>query len=116
MTLYDYLNLMEHGEEVSVTDRDYNIANIYFYANHNPSDKFCVEINNLSKLFTITKILHGGTILVNFSEVIENKIEKLEEADLFVDCDIDSIMDSLEYVISGNVPDSWIKKFIEALK
>ena len=46
MTLYDYLNLMENGEEVSVTDRDYNIANIYFYANHNPSDKFCVEINN----------------------------------------------------------------------
>ena len=53
---------------------------------------------------------------MNFSEVIENKIEKLEEADLFVDCDIDSIMDSLDYVISGNVPDSWIKKFIEALK
>ena len=64
---------------------------------------------------TITEIRTGG-VIVNLSEVIENNMDKLEEADLFTDYDIDIIMTEMERDIAGNVSENWMQKFVDVLK
>ena len=113
MKLYEYLNLMPEGEELTVWDKDYDMET-YFYGGK-PDDKWSEALLELSKLLTITEIRTGG-VIVNLSEVIENNMDKLEKADLFTDYDIDIIMSEMERDIAGNVSESWMQKFVDALK
>ena len=113
MKLYEYLNLMPEGEELTVWDVDYDMET-YFYGGK-PDDKWDKAISDLSKLLTITEIRTGG-VIVNLSEVIENNIDKLERTDLFTDYDIDIIMAEMERDIAGNVSESWMEQFVAALK
>lgn len=48
--------------------------------------------------------------------VIEKKLNKLKEANLFKVCDIDSIMDDIETILSGYVSEEWLKEFVDILK
>ena len=77
MTLYDYLKLMPEGEELTVWDIDYDIE-VYFYGGK-PADTWSKAISDLSKLLTIKEIRNAG-VAVNLSNIIEKKIDKLEEA------------------------------------
>ena len=113
MKLYEYLSLMPEGEELTVWDKDYDMET-YFYGGK-PDDKWSEALLELSKLLTITEIRTGG-VIVNLSEVIENNMDKLEKADLFTDYDIDIIMSEMERDIAGNVSESWMQKFVDALK
>ena len=113
MTLYDYLNLMPEGEELTVWDKDYDMET-YFYGGK-PDDAWDKAMSDLSQLLTITEIRSGG-VIVNLSEVIENNMDKLEKADLFTDYDIDIIMAEMERDIAGNVSESWMQKFVDVLK
>ena len=113
MKLYEYLNLMPEGEELTVWDKDYDVET-YFYGGK-PDDKWDKVISDLSKLLTIEEIRTGG-VIVNLSEVIENNIDKLEKADLFTDYDIDIIMAEMERDIAGNVSENWMEQFVAALK
>ena len=113
MTLYDYLNLMPEGEELTVWDKDYDMET-YFYGGK-PDDKWDKAISDLSKLLTIEEIRNNG-VTVNLSEIIENKLESLNKTDLFLRCDIDSIMDDIDNIFAGYVSESWMQKFVDALK
>lgn len=50
------------------------------------------------------------------SKIIESKIEKLRNDDLFIMCDIDFIMDNIDHILAGNVGENWMVRFVEALK
>ena len=113
MTLYDYLKLMPEGEELTVWDKDYDIET-YFYGGK-PDDKWDKAMSDLSKLLTIEEIRNNG-VTVNLSEMIENKLENLDKADLFIRCDIDSIMDNIDNILAGNVSENWMEQFVAALK
>ena len=113
MTLYDYLNLMPEGEELTVWDKDYDMET-YFYGGK-PDDKWDKAMSDLSKLLTIEEIRNNG-VTVNLSEMIENKLENLDKADLFIRCDIDSIMDNIDNILAGNVSENWMEQFVAALK
>ena len=116
MTLHDYISLMPDGEELTVWDKDYDIE-VYFYGGQpDMNDKWEIAIDELSHLLTIEKINSRG-VTVNLSEVIKKHIGELEKADLFHDgcCDIDSIMESIESIISGNVSGEWMEKFVNIL-
>ena len=113
MKLYEYLDLMPEGEELTVWDKDYDMET-YFYGGK-PADIWSKTISDLSKLLTITEIRTGG-VIVNLSEVIENNMDKLEKADLFTDYNIDIIMAEMERDIAGNVSESWMQKFVDVLK
>ena len=113
MKLYDYIKLMLECEELTVWDIDYDME-VYFYGGK-PADKWSELLLELSKLLTITEIRSGG-VIVNLSEVIENNMDKLEKANLFTDYDIDIIMAEMERDIAGNVSESWMQKFVDALK
>lgn len=113
MKLYQYLNLMPEGEELTVWDREYDMET-YFYGGK-PNDKWDKALSDLSKLLTVTEIRNNG-VTVNLSEVIENKLANLNKADLFIRCDIDSIMSDLDNILAGNVSENWMEQFVEALK
>ena len=113
MKLYEYLDLMPEGEELTVWDKDYDMET-YFYGGK-PDDKWDKAMSDLSKLLTIEEIRNNG-VTVNLSEIIENNMDKLEKANLFTDYDIDIIMAEMERDIAGNVSESWMQKFVAALK
>ena len=113
MTLYDYLNLMPEGEELTVWDKDYDMET-YFYGGK-PNDAWDKAMSDLSQLLTITKIRSGG-VIVNLSQIIENKLENLSKANLFVECDIDSIMGYIDIILAGNASADWLEQFVAALK
>lgn len=114
MTLYEFLKTRNDGEEVTVCDNDYDMET-YFYNDEDPEDKWQTSMLELSKLLTIKKE-KGFCVTVNLSEVIEKKIDKLKEANLFIECDIDCIMDDISSILAGYVSESWLEKFVNILK
>lgn len=113
MKLYEYLDLMPDGEELTVWDKDYDMET-YFYGGK-PDDKWDKAMSDLSKLLTIEEIKNDG-VTVNLSDIIESKIDKLDKANLFIECDIDSIMDDIDNILAGNVSEEWMEEFVVALK
>ena len=113
MKLYDYIKLRENGAEITVYDKEYDMET-YFYANKSDDD-WNKAMEDLSKLLTVTKIIKDS-VEVNFSELIELKMGNIKKADLFGECDIDEIMENIDYIIAGNVSEKWMCKFIAALK
>lgn len=112
MKLYDYIKLMPEGEELTVWDKDYDMET-YFYGGK-PDDKWDKAMSDLSRLVTIEEIRNNG-VTVNLSEIIENKLEDLNKVDLFIRCDIDSIMDDIDNILAGNVSENWMEQFVAVL-
>lgn len=116
MKLSKYLDLMKEGEELTVWDADYDME-AYFYGGKPKDewDNWNKSMHELANLLTITQIKTNG-VTVNLSRLIEKKIDKLKEADLFYDCDIDSIMEGMNETLAGFVGEKWLNKLIEILK
>ena len=113
MTLYDYIKQTEDWE-VTVFDKDYDIE-IYFYKNDDEElDSWDKSMEKLSMLLTVDNISEYG-VTVNLAEVIEKHLKDLKKAKLFIYCDIDSIMDDIESIISGNVSEKWMERFVNTL-
>ena len=112
MKLYDYLTTLEDGTELTVWDKEYDIES-YFY-NDKADDDWQTSMLELAKLLDVTEVKECG-VIVNLSEVIEKKINELKEANLFLRCTTDSIMSSMEGIISGYVSEEWFKEFVAML-
>lgn len=113
MKLSEYLNIMPEGEEVTVWDEEYDVET-YFYANI-PNFKWNDIMNSLAELITIKEIRDFG-VVVNLSEVINNKISNLKRSDLFRICNIDYIMEDINGILAGNVSEEWLENFVAALR
>ena len=111
MTLYEYLEQTTDWE-VTVWDKDYDIET-YFYKT-NGKDKWDKAMSELAKLLTISRFSKDG-LVVNLAEVIEKKLIQLKEADLFIICKIEPIMNDIDNILAGCVSESWLEKFVEAL-
>lgn len=112
MKLYDYLVTLEEGTELTVWDTDYDIES-YFY-NDEADDDWQTSMLKLAKLLDVIEVKERG-VVVNLSEVIEKKLNELKEADLFIKCNIDSIMNDMQNILSGYVSEEWFKEFVEIL-
>ena len=112
MKLYDYLTTLEEGTELTVWDKEYDMES-YFY-NDEADDDWQTSMLELAKLLDVTEIKERG-VIINLSEVIENKLNELKEANLFKRCTVDSIMDSMEGILSGYVSEEWFKEFVNVL-
>lgn len=112
MKLYDYLTTLEEGTELTVWDVDYDMES-YFY-NDEPYDDWQTSKLELAKLLDVIEIAKYG-VVVNLSEVIENKLNELKEADLFIRCTTNSIMDDMQNILSGYVSEKWFKDFVDVL-
>ena len=111
MTLFEYLKNY-NGEELTVFDNDYDIE-VYFYKNDDPVDSWDNSMMQLSELLTVSSYNENG-VTVNLSELIENRLSDV--SDLFIDPDINAIMDDIESILAGNVSEKWLEKFVKGLK
>ena len=112
MTLYEYLQ-NSIDDEITVWDKDYDIET-YFYKT-NDKNKWDKAMNDLAKLLTILTFSKEG-LIVNLSEVIENKILDLKKSNLFIVCKIEYIMDVIDLILAGNVSEEWLDEFVNILK
>lgn len=108
MTLYDILP--KNGDETTVHDKYYDIETYFYYSDN--GDAWDNAMMDLAKLLEVVETNPNG-VIVDLSGLIESKIEKL--IDLFIDCDIDSIMDDIESILAGNVSEKWLVDFVKAL-
>lgn len=118
MTLYEYLLKLEEDTEVTVHDAVYEME-IYFNNYFDEEISWDNSMKELSKLLTIKKIVRCTDttyVTVNLSEVIENKINELKKSDLFIRCNVDSIMYDIDNIIAGYVSENWMKQFVDVLK
>lgn len=111
MTLYEYLQQTTDWE-VTVWDKDYDIET-YFYKTDG-KDRWDKAMNDLAKLLTISRFSKDG-LVVNLAEVIKKKLPQLSEADLFIICKIEPIMDDIDNILAGYVSENWFEKFVEVL-
>ena len=109
MTLYEYVKQSSDWEN-TVFDKDYDLE-VYFYKDE--KDRWDKAMAELAKLLTVTEVGRNG-VTVNLSEIIEKKIDKLDK--LFISTDIDDIMYDMENILAGNVPESWLEKFVKELR
>ena len=116
MTLYDLMELTEDGFEMEVTDADYDILTYFYSAKEGTPDIWDDAMVRLAKLLKVTRILYGYRIEVNLGHVIESKLSELEVADLFIECDMESIMDDIDNILAGYVSESWMQKFVTILE
>lgn len=114
MKLREYMQLTELGAEITVIDNEYD-CEMYFYNNGFDTDDWNNSMIELSKKLNITKIL-SDRVEVDFSILIEHNIDNLNKADLFYYCDVDSIMDDMNSIMSGAVSEDWLKTFVDCLK
>ena len=116
MTLFDYIRNSKSWE-ITVWDDDYDVE-VYFYKpedydNLDLWDKSMVELSKLLTISTFNK--HG--VSVNLSSLIEKHIDKLKEKEIFSHaCDIDIIMDEINPILSGNIPEEDMWRFVSVLK
>lgn len=118
MTLYEYLLKLEEDTEVTVHDAAYE-TETYFNNYFDEEVSWDNSMKELSKLLTIKKIVRCTDtiyVTVNLSEVIESKINELKKSDLFIRCNVDSIMYDIDNIIAGYVSENWMKRFVDVLK
>lgn len=112
MTLYDYLKLMETGDELTVFDTDYDIE-VYFF--NQCEDFWDEQIMKFAQVLEVKKILNHG-VEVNFTEVINKNLDEIKKAGLFNYTDEESIVCCLDSVLAGNVSEEWMYQFVKILK
>ena len=112
MTLAEYI-LTSNDDEITVTDESYDMET-YFYP-FDSYDRWNRLMQRFSEMLTVKEINHG-TVVVNISEVINNKMESLKQADLFMRCSLDVVMSSIEEILAGNVSEKWFEKFVNAME
>ncbi len=119
MKLYELLE-ENPGEEITVWDENYDLE-CYFYGgviDDKGNDEWDTAMYQLAKKLEVvsTEIKDNRTIAtVNLSQIVENNLDGLEKADLFINCDIDDIMENMANILSGNVSENWLTDFVEAL-
>ena len=112
MTLAEYI-IASNEDEITVTDEHYDMET-YFYP-FDSYDRWNRLMQKFSEMLTVKEINHG-TVVVNISEVINNKMESLKQADLFMRCSLDVVMSSIEEILAGNVSEKWFEKFVNAME
>ena len=112
MTLYEYIQLTE-GQEITVFDKDYDVE-FYVERYDEGDDVWNNAMIDICKCLEIIKIGEIG-IVTNFCDVVEAKLEELDKADLFIECDIDSIMCDMDNILAGYVSENWLRKFADIL-
>ena len=114
MTLYECLKSRPSGSEITVLDKEYDMES-YFY-NNKPEDKWDMAMEDLSKLIHVTNVIKNNVVEVDFSGLIEKKLDNIKRTGVFFRCTLNHVMECLPDMISGYVSEECLVKFVEALK
>ena len=113
MRLSEYLNkFYKTGEEVTVWDKDYDIETYFYFSD--TFDEWDAAMYEVAESLEVVEVRNGG-VIVNLSDVIERNINNGVFKDLFINNDVDSIMDDIENIFAGYVSTEWLKRFARSL-
>ena len=112
MTLYEYMKSKEEDSEFTVHDKEY-LMESYFY-NDAPEDDFDIGREIIAKSLDIIET-KDYKITVNLSDLVKKKLDKIKEANLFINNTLDDIMLDMENILSGYVSEKWMIKFAKVL-
>lgn len=110
MTLKEYILKTPKGEEIIVSDDVYDLE-VYFY-NDRPKDDWDRAMMDFAQKLNIVGYTNHG-VIVDMYELIERNVDNV--SGLFYIADVDSIMDDMENILAGNVPEDWFKEFVSLL-
>ena len=113
MTLLEFLEQTPEGDEITVWDNTFDLET-YFYNNTASTDPWDIAMMDLASKLNIISIRDYG-VIVDLYELIENNIDRLQKADLFIVTDVDSIMEDMDSILAGNVSEDWFVKFVNCL-
>lgn len=117
MTLWEYIhNHTDEGSETFVRDSVYDTCTYFYNDVPDPDSMWDMSIDELMKQFNVVENPTQNDVICNISEVLEKHIKQFKKKDLFINYDIDDIMDSWDNAVSGYVSDKWMQKFVECLK
>lgn len=115
MTLLEFIKQFPEGEEITVYDNIYDMET-YFY-NDAPSDEWD---RAMLKLASKLDVVGGGGdtdyAIVNLTELIERNIDNPIFEELFIDVDVDAIMEDMGNILAGYVSEKWLTTFVNCLK
>lgn len=112
MTLYEYMNT-NTDDEVTVFDKDYDLETYFYKVSLSDADEWDKAMIELSKLLEVVSTSKYG-VTVNLADLIESKLDKL--GDWFYETDLDLIMEDIDRILAGNVSETWLTGFVDALK
>lgn len=112
MKLIDVINKHEDGDEVTVWDNTYDLE-LYFYKNDD-QDEWNKAMNKIASVLEVVEERDDG-VVVDLYSLINKHLLEFKKLDLFFHYDVDFIMDSIEFIFSGNVSETWINKFADVL-
>ncbi len=119
MTLLEYIKTRSAGEEIAVHDKNYEMES-YFY-NDKPEDKWDKAMLKIASVLDVVEIekrdgfFYVKGVTVNLSELIEKKLDKLKEAELFIKPTVNAIMRDMMNILSGYVSEDWLMDFANIL-
>lgn len=119
MNLLEYMQ--EHKEEeITVFDKDYDIET-YFYGEgfNNTKDDWDKAIDKIAECLEVAEEVANKNrpcVVVNLSEVLEERLKSGVMDDLFNTRNIDAVMCDIESIFSGNVSEEWLTDFAEAFQ
>lgn len=122
MTLYDYISNYPDPDkdEFAVIDNVYDVETYFYEDILHPQDDWDKAMATIAKKLTVIRELPStesgydyDKVIVNLSEVIEKALPYTKE--LFIDNEIDPIMDDIENILSGCVSERWLMDFAKVL-
>lgn len=112
MTLYEYMKSKEEDSEFTVHDKEYPMES--YFCNDVPEDDFDRGMEIIAKSLDIIET-EDYEVTVNLSDLIKQKLDKIKEANLFINNTLDDIMLDMENILSGYVSEKWMTKFAKVL-
>lgn len=112
MTLLDYIKQTPEGEEITVWDNTYDIET-YFY--NQVEDSWDNAMMKLASKLNVVDIQNNG-VVVDMYDLIERNIDNPEFEELFIDVDVDTIMEDMQDILAGYVSEEWLVRFVNCLK
>ena len=112
MTLKAYLQKTPKGEEITVWDNTYDIET-YFY--NQVEDSWDNAMMKLASKLNVVDIQNNG-VTVDMYDLIERNIDNPEFEELFIDVDVDTIMEDMQDILAGYVSEEWLVRFVNCLK
>lgn len=111
MTLLDYIKTTPEGDEITVWDNDWDMET-YFY--NQTDDAWDMAMMDLADKLTVLNVKNGG-VIVDLYDLIERNADALAESGLFIDTDVDAIMEDMENILAGYVSEDWLARFVDCL-
>ena len=108
MTLYDYIITHPEIDEFAIHDTDYDIESYFYQPEY--SEDWDKAMNIIAQKLQVIDA-EENQVTVNLSQ----RIESAEFTDLFIDNNIDAIMDDIMNILSGGVSESWLIEFSKQL-